>query len=363
MEVKKIITPDLREGMRIAKDVYSDDNHLIVTGGTAVTAKIISNLERYGVPIVSVYVATGQGDTYEEIQRPNLRSHIEAVKNTEEFKKFNHRFLDGVGELKDIMDSVVKRNIEVDEEVLIGEVESIISKSRNSLHMLDMMNSMRDYDDLTYVHMVNVSLLCHIIGESIGMSEGDLRVLTMAGLLHDIGKLKIPESIIKKPDKLSKIEYDIVKKHTILGYQLLKDKKLDNRIKAAALMHHERCDGSGYPAGVTLHKIDFFSRIVAIADVYDAMTADRVYRKGICPFDVISDFEKNGMSQYDPRCLLPFLDKTAMSYINNEVRLSNNAEGKVVMINKYSLSRPIVQVDTTFIDLTKNPNIRISHVV
>ena len=143
------------------------------------------------------------------------------------------------------------------------------------------------------------------------------------------------------------------------AYNILKNMELDERIKLAALQHHERCDGKGYPSKYRYNDIDPFSRIVSIADVYDAMTSNRIYRKGICPFEVISIFEEN-IDAYDPKVLFVFLEKIANSYVNTDVILNDDMEGKIVMINKYALGRPGVLVGGAYVDLAHQGNMTIT---
>ena len=122
--------------------------------------------------------------------------------------------------------------------------------------------------------------------------------------------------------------------------------------------HHERYDGKGYPNGLKGNEIDLFSGIVAIADVYDAMTADRVYRKGICPFPVLEHMELQ-KELYEPGALYKFIERTVEAYINTEVKLSNGDVGRVVLLNKNFLSRPIVISDTKTYDLSKDFHLHI----
>ena len=126
---------------------------------------------------------------------------------------------------------------------------------------------MREYDDETYVHSMNVALICNIFARWLRMSEEEIAKATTSGLLHDIGKIKIPDSILKKPDKLTKQEFNIIKRHPQEGYRLLLDSKLDEDVLNAVLMHHERCDGSGYPFGLMANQIGTYAKMVAIADV------------------------------------------------------------------------------------------------
>ena len=118
-------------------------------------------------------------------------------------------------------------------------------------------------------------------------------------------------------------------------------------------MHHERCDGSGYPGHLTTNEIDNYAMIVAVADVYDAMTAARSYRAPLCPFQVIENFEKDGLSKYMPKYILTFLERIANTYQSQRVLLSNGQSANIVFLNKQKLSRPMVQLnDNSCIDLS-----------
>lgn len=203
-----------------------------------------------------------------------------------------------------------------------------------------------------------------MLGEWVGLSEEDLEVLTLAGLLHDIGKCMISPEIIKKPSLLTPDEYEEVKKHARYGAEILETQPLDKRVIRAALMHHERCDGTGYPMGLKDEEIDDFAKIIAIADVYDAMTANRCYRKGLCPFEVIATFEREGLTKYDSRYILTFLNRIVDTYICNSVLLNDGTCGKIVLMNQKSLSRPVIHTMTNeYIDLTKHPELYIQAII
>ena len=191
------------------------------------------------------------------------------------------------------------------------------------------------------------------------MNEKDLKVLVTCGLLHDIGKLRVPNDIITKPGKLTVQEYEIVKKHPQYGYEMLKDKKLDRRVKLAALQHHERFGGTGYPYGLMGSDIEYFSSIVAVADVYDAMTASRIYRAPICPFEVVKMMYQDAFTKFDPIYAIPFLKNVVASYIGTNVKLSDGRTGNVVLINDNALDKPIVQCGNDYVNLSKNSGLSI----
>lgn len=131
----------------------------------------------------------------------------------------------------------------------------------------------------------------------------------------------------------------------------------------AALMHHERCDGSGYPFGIRNSKIDSYAKMVAIADVYDAMTCARIYRGPLCPFKVIEVFESEGLQKYDTRFIMTFLENIVNTYMLHRVRLSDGRTGDVVFINRSSLARPTIKCGDTFVDLSIEPKLSIEEII
>jgi len=205
------------------------------------------------------------------------------------YNKFNENVIQSAKTLEDSLSMfITNADGDLSSNELLNQTKEIIVMSENPIRTFHMMHKIRKYDDATFIHSLNVAILCNMFGHWINMPQDDLDVLTLAGLLHDVGKMKIPEEIIKKPGILTEEEYTEIKNHPRRGYNLLKPMKLDERIKKVALMHHERCDGSGYPDGLWGDQIDEFAKIVAIADVYDALTSARVYRGALCPFEVIN---------------------------------------------------------------------------
>lgn len=380
MAAKRILTSRATQNMIVADDVYTSDDKLVIPEGTVLTEDIIDSLKEYGVFAIRIKVdedgnnaaaenekVMPAGDEVLNEQRQEIKnsaeqeheSFLKQVKESKEFEVFHSAFVDSVDNLKNVFSKVVIHNEQIDGESILSDVENVVSKGRNSIHILDMLQCMRGYDDVTYVHSVNVALLSNMIGRIVypDISDEELKVLTLAGLLHDIGKMMVPDNIIQKKGRLTLPEYNLVKTHVLFGNNILKGiDNLDPRIAEVAMRHHERCDGTGYPGGYKREQIEPFARIVAIADTYDAMTSDRAYRAAICPFDVIEMFEREGIVKYDVEFLLPFLEKAVQAYMNTNVRLSTNQIGKVIMINKNEFSKPVVQVGDEFYDLSKETN-------
>ena len=141
---------------------------------------------------------------------------------------------------------------------MFSDVSKMIGDNRSNVHIFNMLHCIRDYDDTVFMHSVNVALICNVFGDWLRMSDADKKVLTLCGLVHDIGKLLIPKDILDKPAKLTDNEYDVVKQHVAHGYEMLKDMDIDERIKFSARDHHERYNGSGYPNGLKSDEIDSF---------------------------------------------------------------------------------------------------------
>lgn len=386
MKVKRVLTTRVTPGMVTGVDVYTSDDHLVIPQGTVLTDEIIQALRDYSIfairiqvdddnesPVIDEGNEEKNGDGATLLEPPTIpieedkgiESLPPSIRETDDFKEFNTSFEKNVEHLKDTLNKVVMRNEEVDSEELLQDVKEVVAKGSNSLRILDMLQCLRGYNDVTYVHSVNVAMLANMIGRLAynDISEEELDILTLSGLLHDVGKILVPEEIIGKKDRLTLAEYSVAKTHVFHGNNILGKLKLDPRVAEVAMRHHERCDGSGYPGGYMMEQIEEFARIVAIADTFDAMTSERPYRPAICPFDVIHMFEREGMAKFDVKFLIPFLDTAAHAYINLSVRLTTGQIGKVIMINRKSLAKPVVQVGNTFFDLSKEKSIAITEVL
>ena len=350
--------------MKTAEDVFSYNNQMIVPRGAVLDDKMITRLEFYSVLAVRVLDETdepGEGAQIPASDAPTAEDsyYFQRVKNSKQFKKFEKTFLENTETFKENLKNIAESGAQIDSRAMIDSITGLITEDMTGTSVFDMLHNMRQYDDFTYMHSMNVSLICNVFGKWLGMSSADIDIITLGGLLHDIGKLKIPDKIIRKPEKLSPAEYNIIKTHSLQGYNILKDKSIDDNVKQIALMHHERCDGSGYPLGLSGDKINTYAKIVAIADVYDAMTAARVYRGPLCPFKVISIFESEGLQKYDSHYILTFLEHVATTYMNNRVRLNNGMEGDVIFMNRNQYSRPMLQCGDKFIDLSREPDLYI----
>lgn len=176
--------------------------------------------------------------------------------------------------------------------------------------VINHLSRLRTYNEYTFLHSLNVAVISGLIGRELGLSGMAFKNLVLSGLLHDIGKQLIPQAIINKPGALTVREMAIIKEHARHGYELLKElAHIPYETKIGVLQHHERLDGSGYPFGLTKYKISLFARIIAVADSYDAMTSERVYRAKMSPFTAMEAIADNMPHKLDPNICMLFLAK------------------------------------------------------
>lgn len=358
--MKRIPTSELTPGMITAEDVYNYQYQLILPKGIVLNDKTITKLAFYS--IISVRVEDQSLQTEPDSDSYCL-SYAERIRKSPEFIKFKKEFESDVDDFRSTINDVVQKGSPLNVEKLMNHTIDVMNLASTTPNLFDMLHSMRLYDDATYVHSMNVALICNIFARWLRLDEDEIKKATVSGLLHDIGKLKMPEEILKKPDKLTKQEYSIIKRHPQEGYRILQNSTLDTDILNAVLMHHERCDGSGYPFGLSLNQITPYAKMVAIADVYDATTSARVYRDALCPFKSISIFEQEGLQKYDPKYIMTFLENVVNTYLLNDVLLSNGLRGTIVYINKEKLSAPTIKTEHGFIDLYLHPDIQIEALI
>ena len=294
------------------------------------------------------------------IQTVASENYKNRIVNSEEYFEFAKHFNNNLEAFHTELHEIASTSKKVDVDELMDTTSDILNLASNSLQVFDILHNLRHYDDSTYAHSLNVSIICNVFGKWLKYSQEDLKLLTVAGLLHDIGKLSIDPKIIKKPGKLTDEEFNMIKQHPVLGFNLLKKKGVDSRILSAALMHHKKCDGSGYPNRPPSVPLTDFAKIVTIADIYEAMTANRVYRQGLCPFDVIKMLQDGGFQLYEPKFLMTFLNGIVQSYLNHYVQLSNGQVGIIKYINQFSPPDPMIQLESgEIIDLSKDKSVRI----
>ncbi|NBD25040.1 HD-GYP domain-containing protein [Paenibacillus glycinis] len=219
-------------------------------------------------------------------------------------------------------------------------------------------------EDYLYHKSVMSALSCYMMAQWNGLPKKDWMQSALAGLLHDIGNAKIDRGILNKPTKLTPEEAEDMKRHTVLGYQLLKNVAAVNEgVKLAALQHHERFDGSGYPLGIGSEKIHPYAKFVAISDIFNAMTMKRSYRNATSPYLVLEQLHQDSFGKLDPAYVRIFIEKATQFHNGTVVRLSDNRLGEIVFSDRNHPTRPWVSVNGTIVNLANERQLYIEEVI
>lgn len=244
------------------------------------------------------------------------------------------------------------------------EIHPAIHELAKQEDIFELFETLKAKDDYTYQHNIGVGVLSTLIGRWMNLEESELSTLSLAAFLHDVGKVKIPAEILNKPGKLTEKEFDLVKKHTIFGYELLKETTgLSPRIARVALQHHEREDGRGYPLGLKKENIDIFSSIVAVADVFHAMSSKRPYHEPVPFHEIVSQMGQGKFGELNPNIVSLFLENMMRRTIGRQVVLTDDRVAEVVLLHPNRLETPLIKVDNQFIDLSKEEGLRIKEIM
>ena len=356
---------ELQPGMVIAKDVHTKLGLLLLNSGEEVTADSIEKLKNNDVSFVFIK----DKKDFEKKPEPKVSysderySYYERVQQSPDYKQFRGKFSSGVVKLRGALNRIVDGNPDADLETTARKIMGDLVMPEGSLPTFDLLANLRRFDDVCFVHSLNVAMLAGLLAQWLGCSPKEIALAQECGLYHDIGKLTIPNEIISKPEKLTDEEFDIMKNHPVAGYEILKEMKANPHVLNATLQHHQKLDGSGYPQPFDPKRIDPYARLIMLVDIYDAITSARSYRGMVCPFKVIKMFEDDGIQKYDAGMYTVFLKHIADNFIGTRVMLNDGREAKVLMTNKVYLSKPMVVSGSEFIDLSKRKDLYIDEVI
>ncbi|WP_379136095.1 HD-GYP domain-containing protein [Paenibacillus sp. sgz500958] len=323
----------IQAGMRLGKRIYNDEGLTLLADGIELTDALITRLSRLDIGYVYIEDALTADveipgllhDETRNMALKTIRSQFQEMSGASNITKgFYH--LDK--KFSKVMDSIL---------------DDISSQSDPMIMLLDMHTA----DNYLYVHSLNVCLYTLVLGIAHGYSNNDLKIIGLGALLHDIGKTQIPVKIVQKPGMLSEEEFRHMQAHTEIGYRILKEEPNIPLLSAlCALQHHERVDGSGYPRGLTGDQIHEYSKWLGVADSYDAMTSNRVYKRAMLPHQAVEALYVGSGTLYEQKQLEIFRDRVAIYPLGLTVTLSNGESGVVVKIDPSIPHRPVVRVLT-----------------
>lgn len=323
-------------GYRLNKNVYNRSGALVLSAFTLLTRKDVEMLNRQQIFLRD-----------DDVESASVMNLVNAA----------------IHEITLAFDKV-KQSRRIPLETIHEKIVPLLHEMSRHSSLKSVLTHLQQHDEYTYRHSIGVAVLSRFIGSSTGLKEKALDELTVAGFLHDIGKMMVPEEIINKPGKLTGDEYRLVKNHTIYGFEIIKNTPgLSYRDALIALQHHEREDGSGYPYGLKGIDIDPYSKIIAVADVFHAMITKRAYKEPIPFYKALQHMWVHAWGTLEPEITLRFVKRVMEMLIGSRVLLSNGYEGKIVMVGDHAPIRPLVEVNGRYIDLSKDPSIQLERIV
>lgn len=233
---------------------------------------------------------------------------------------------------------------DIDAKKVKGTVGRMVDSVFRNQDALTSLARLKSFDDYTFAHCVNVSILSLALGRQMGLDRADMEELGTGAILHDIGKMLVPDKVLNKPGKLTDDEFTIMKGHAELGGSLLTGAKITEAAILVALQHHERYDGSGYYKGLAKGDIHIFARIAAVADVYDAMTSKRVYQSGMAPEEALRRLYLMRGTHFQPEIVDRLIKCLGIYPIGTFVELNTGELAVVKMVNRSHPAEPRIQI-------------------
>lgn len=329
--MRKIAVSALKPGMVVGRTIYNAEGQVLLSKGMVIKPSYIVRLNELGVPAVYIRDDFLEDLEVEDIVREETR-------------------LAAVTAVRELFDTCRKRErghvpLLADSGRIQRIVESLLEDLLDRKELMVNLTDIRALDDYTFGHSVNVCILAMVTGLTLRYSREALLLLGIGALLHDIGKTCVPLHILNKPGKLTMEEYELVCKHTRQGFEILRMQKGVRLVSArVALEHHERYDGSGYPQGLKGNEIHEFARITGVVDVYDALTADRVYRRAYPPHEAYEMLAASGNFTHDYKIVKAFLTNVAVYPVGTLVQLNSGDVGVVIGTARGHALRPRVRL-------------------
>ena len=325
--MQRVRVSQLTEGMITARNVFSTDGRMLLAADKEITESYIRRLQE--MEVYAIYV---RNPLFDDVEIPLVLSEETRNQSMQTVKR-------AFEVLRNKRNDVSFEEIQAVSRRIVAEV---LRNRRALVHLTEI----RSHDDYTFAHSVDVCVLSVLVAVHLGYTEVKLQELAVGALLHDVGKTKIEPDLINKQTALDEDEMAIMRRHTMFGFDILRSYQGKMTLPSIhiALQHHEKYDGTGYPRGLSKDDIHEYSRIVSIADVYDAVTSDRPYRKALLPHEAYELMLFNGSQHFDPMILPLFLQRIAIYPVGTVVRLNTGDIGVVTSVPPEMPLRPTLRL-------------------
>lgn len=258
----------------------------------------------------------------------------------------------------------IKNGRKINSKGIIQEMTVFIQEVIKERDILTQMRLLKRKDNHIFNHSLAVSILAVSLGKWLKYSEHEILELGIAGLFHDIGKLKISDNIIYKPGDLTEEEFEIMRKHPFYGSQILSEASgFSQDIILGVMQHHEKVDGKGYPNKVTGDRIHKYAKIISICNIYHELTSRIIYNDKESPLKVADYIRSESFSALDPHMTQVFLKNIAIFYVGNKVVLSTGEIGIIIYIHPQDKTRPVVKIGDKFIDFLVEKDMEVVDII
>lgn len=367
MKLEKVLmkVEDLRLGKIVAEDIFANTQYPIIYKNTKLKPDHMRVFELFNLKTALIYneVETIKANQAEENEEIHTASSVPI--SLPKYTSFEKYYNEGITQLKKEFS-----NWEAGGKIDITKVRGIIIPIMEMVledrsYIFDL-NSYSNPKDYLYHHCIATGLIAAVLAKKLGFERGDTIQLAIAGMLADSGMSRIPTKVREKKSTLTESEFEEIRKHPYYSYMLVENlSTIKEVMKEAIYQHHERLNGSGYPKGERIGSISDFAQIIAVADVFHAMTSERLYRSKQSPFKVIEMIKEEEFGKFDIKVVQALMDIVVDLPIGTKIELSSLELGEVMFINKYSPTRPLVKLTRTgeIIDLSSNRSFYISRVI
>ncbi|MFD0051403.1 HD-GYP domain-containing protein [Actinomycetes bacterium NPDC127524] len=326
----RLVTIDsVKPGDKLGRNIYNDNGNILLAAGKELSEKLINRLVQLDIPFAYI----------EDEQTTHIKP---GTSIPEQLRR------EAADTIKKILNDIKHENsvsasfiVEKAVRNFSGLIRSIIGEIKGNKELLSLLADVYTYDNYIFTHSLNVTLYTLAIGIELKLNQKQAEILGLGAILHDVGKMLVPAQVLMKEGRLTEEEFQMIKKHSEFGFHLLKGiHTLPLLVAHCAYQHHERLDGSGYPRGLVSDEIHQFGKIIAVADVFDAVTSNRVYRKAMLPHEGLEILYAGSGSQFDPNVIEAFRKAVAIYPTGLTVELSDGRKGVVSAQNSGMSERP-----------------------
>ncbi|AWV31160.1 HD-GYP domain-containing protein [Paenibacillus odorifer] len=361
-----ILVGEVKAGSKIIKDVITPLGGTLFTKGKILLPRDLDILQAF--LIGQVEIEGDQGEASSDGAKTTAKQaspKAGAIINESMLAKTNSPLHDEYDKMltliKNSYRSVTAASLPIFE--LRSQLETLIGYLKD-YHVLKFTPRTLKYEDYNYHNAVLSALTSYKIAQWCGYPQKDWMQIGFAGLLHDIGNAKVDSSLLQKPESLNNSEIEEVRRHTTYGYQLLRNVTAINEgVRLAALQHHEKIDGSGYPLKLDGSQIHFYAKVVAVADIFHAMTLERAYRRAQSPYLVLEQILTESFGKLDPVIVQTFIQKSTDLFNGTRIKLSDGRHGEIIFTDRANPTRPMVKIEETIVNLMLERELYIQEII